>query len=80
MGATGVEGLRISGVRGGSPADQAGLLAGDVVVDFGGTPVTDLQSYSNALASHKPGDTVTITVVRKGKRLQLKATLGRRGG
>jgi aminopeptidase YwaD len=80
MGATGIEGLRVSGVRAGSPADRAGMLAGDIVVDFDGTAVTNLQSYSNALNAKKPGDTVTITVMRRGKRTELKATLTKRGG
>jgi len=35
-------GLRLTGVRAGSPADVAGLKAGDVIVEFGGKPVKDL--------------------------------------
>jgi hypothetical protein len=79
MGATDVAGLRVSGVRPGSPADRAGLMGGDVIVEFGGTPVKDLYEYTDALYSKKPGDVVIVTVLRKGERVTLTATLGERG-
>ena len=79
MGATDVVGLRLSSVRGGSPADVAGMKAGDVIVEFAGTPVKDLYTYSDALYAHQPGDTVTVVVLRGAERLSLKVTLGRRG-
>lgn len=72
-------GLRLTGVRAGSPADSAGLKAGDVIVELGGKAVKDLYEYSDALYSHKPGDKVTIVVMRAGQRVTLTATLGRRG-
>jgi Zn-dependent M28 family amino/carboxypeptidase len=79
MGAVGVTGVRLSGVRAGSPADRAGLKAGDVIVEFGGHAVADLEEYSRLLYSHKPGDVVPIVVVRDGQRVTLTATLGTRG-
>jgi len=79
MSAAGAQGLRLSGVRPGSPADSAGLKAGDVVVEFGGKEVTDLQSYSDALYSHQPGEEVDVVVLRAGDRVKLKVRLGRRG-
>ena len=72
-------GLRLTGVTPGSPADRAGLKAGDIVVSLGGVPVVDLTSYSNALYAHKPGDEVDIVVMRGNERLTLHVTLGRRG-
>jgi hypothetical protein len=72
-------GLRLSGVRGGSPADVAGLKAGDLIVEFGGKPVKDLYSYSDALYAHKPGDKVQVVYVRSGERHSTTVTLGRRG-
>jgi membrane-associated protease RseP (regulator of RpoE activity) len=80
MGASDVPGLRLGGVSPGSAAEKAGLKAGDVVVEFDGAPVTDLQSYSDALYSHKPGDEVTVVVMRAGTRHTFKVTLSRRGG
>ena len=72
-------GLRLSGVRGGSPADVGGLKAGDLVVELGGRPVKDLYSYSDALYAHKPGDKVVIVYVRNGERHSTTVTLGTRG-
>jgi len=72
-------GLRLTGVTAGSPADRAGLRAGDLVVSLGGTAVTDLTSYSDALYAHKPGDEVEVVVLRGNERLTLRVTLGRRG-
>lgn len=81
MAAGDMPGLRLTGIRAGSPADSAGLKAGDVVVELGGRTVTDLQTYSDALYSFKPGDEVEIVVMRGSppQRLRLKARLGRRG-
>lgn len=75
-----IPGLRLTGVRAGSPADSGGLKAGDVIVELGGTAVKDLYSYSDALYAHKPGDVVKIVVLRGGQRVELSVTLGRRGG
>ncbi|MEX2155037.1 MAG: M28 family peptidase [Gemmatimonadaceae bacterium] len=79
MAAPDVKGLRLTGVRAGSPADSAGLEAGDIVVELGGREVSDLQTYSDALYSHKPGDEVDIVVVRGGQRVKVRVKLGRRG-
>jgi len=73
-------GLRITGVRAGSPAEQAGLVAGDVIVELAGKPVKDLYEYSDALYSHKPGEEVKIVVLRKNERVTLTVSLGKRGG
>jgi aminopeptidase YwaD len=80
MGAGDSRGLLLTGVRAGSPADLAGLKAGDVIVELGGRPVKDLYSYSDALYANKPGDVVKIVVLRGAERLELSVTLGRRGG
>jgi len=79
MAAGEVKGMRISGVTPGSPADKAGLKAGDVIVSFGGVEVTELYSYTDALRAKQPGDVVEVVVLRNGERVTLTATLGRRG-
>lgn len=71
-------GLRLTGVREGSPAEQGGLRAGDVVVVFGGNEITDIYSYTYALQDKKPGDVVEIVVERDGERVTLEVTLGER--
>ena len=57
-----------------------GIKAGDVIVEFAGKPVKDLYQYSDALYAHKPGDEVTVVVLRDGQRVSLKVKLGKRGG
>lgn len=71
-------GLRLSGVREGSPAERAGLRSGDVVVRFGGEEVTDIYTYTYALRDHEAGDVVEIVVEREGTRVTVQAVLGER--
>jgi aminopeptidase YwaD len=71
-------GVRITGVRGESPAEKAGLKGGDVIVEFGGKEITDLYAYTYALQEHKPGDEVVVVVIRDGERLSFTAVLGSR--
>jgi hypothetical protein len=80
MAANNVVGMRLMGVRPGSPADKGGLKEGDVIVEFGGVAVKDLYSYTDALYAHKPGDVVKVAVMRGGQRVELTVTLGKRGG
>ena len=80
MAAGATPGLKLTGVRAGSPADSGGLKPGDVIVELGGREVKDLYSYSEALYAHKPGDTIKIIYMRDGKRVETSVTLGKRGG
>ncbi len=71
-------GLRLTGVREGSPAEEGGLRAGDVVVEFAGREITDIYSYTYALRDYAPGDEVEIVVERDGERVTVTVTLGER--
>jgi hypothetical protein len=73
-------GVRLAGVRAGSPAEKAGIRAGDVIVRMGELEVRDLQGLTDALRAHRPGDTVPVTVLREGRRLTVSVTLASRGG
>jgi len=75
-----VPGLKLTGVTVGSPADVGGLKAGDIIVELDGKAIKDLYTYSDALYAHKPGDEVTIVLLREGQRLTRRVTLGKRGG
>jgi hypothetical protein len=71
-------GVKLSGVTAGSPADKAGVKAGDIVLAFGEHTVADLQGMTDALNAFKPGDTTTVLVLRGSERLTLNVTLGSR--
>jgi len=71
-------GLRLTGVREGSPAAEAGIRGGDIVVEFGGAEVGDIYAYTYALQDHEAGDSVEIVVLRDGERLTFTAVLGDR--
>ncbi|HMA28064.1 MAG TPA: trypsin-like peptidase domain-containing protein [Solirubrobacterales bacterium] len=86
-------GALITDVVNGSPADQAGLkgasgettfqlqhikTGGDVVVAVDGKPVFANNDLSELVAAHKPGDTVTLDILRDGRRAQVQVTLGSR--
>ncbi|MFH8406080.1 S1C family serine protease [Streptomyces sp. NPDC018019] len=69
-------GVSVASVKEGGPADKAGIEAGDVIVKFDGTAVRTMQNLSEALAGHKPGDKVEVTVDRDGDRKTVRVTLG----
>ena len=69
-----VNGVLLSGVRGGAPADKAGLKAGDIIVRFAGKDIANIYDYTYALNAVKVGKPVEIEVMRKGKRIKLTVT------
>jgi hypothetical protein len=73
------EGVRLAGVTDGSPAAVAGLKQGDVIVQFAGNKVTNLEDLAALLGSKKPGDRVEITILRMSKPVVVTATLRSRG-
>jgi Peptidase family M28/PDZ domain len=73
-------GVRLVGVRAGSPAERAGLRGDDVITRIGAMEVPNLAAMWAALRSHQPGDVVEIVVRRGNQVTTLRATLGIRGG
>jgi hypothetical protein len=73
-----VKGVKLSGVREGSPAEKGGLKEGDIIIGFGGKPVSTIYDYTESLGRYKPGDTVDVLVQRNGKETTLKVILGSR--
>lgn len=71
-------GVRITGVRASSPAERAGLKAGDVITAIGAKTVANLYDMTDALRSHQPGDTVVIVAKRGDATVRLTAVLGKR--
>ncbi|HEU0246961.1 MAG TPA: trypsin-like peptidase domain-containing protein [Gaiellaceae bacterium] len=87
------EGVAVTRVRSGTPAEQAGIRAatstetvdgeerpagGDVIVAFAGKDVTSAAALQSAVDAMQPGDQVTITVLRDGKRQTVDVTLATR--
>jgi S1-C subfamily serine protease len=72
--------VRVSGGRAGTPAERAGLKAGDLITAFDGRPVKNLEDYSVLLFRHKPGDEISVTVRRGEETLELKAVLSGQAG
>ncbi len=71
-------GVRITGTRAGSPAEHAGLTAGDIITQIGAKTVANLYDMTDALRSHQAGDTVVIVVKRDTTLVRLTAVLGKR--
>jgi putative serine protease PepD len=71
-------GAQIGAVRSGSPADDAGLRAGDVVVKADGEDVEDGEDLRRAVAEREPGDELELEVRRDGDTETLTVTLGTR--
>ncbi len=64
-----VEGLSLSGVIGGGPAEAAGLQGGDVIVGLAGQAVTNIYDYMYALDLLKVGEPSEVVFLRDGERL-----------
>jgi S1-C subfamily serine protease len=74
-----VEGVALQGVRPGSPADKAGIKAGDVLVEFDGKKIRNVQEYTAVLSGARPNVPIQLVVLRKGQRVALTATPEARG-
>ena len=74
-GTGGNAGALVQGVRSSGPAAAAGIRTGDVIVALGHAKITGVSDLVTATSTHRPGDRVTATVIRAGKRLSLPITL-----
>ena len=73
-----VEGMKISGVREGSPAAKAGMAGGDIIVKFGKVDIKNLYDYNYALGEYKPGDEVDVVVKRGTETKTVRVKLEKR--
>jgi hypothetical protein len=69
------DGMKISGVSPGSPAEKAGLQGGDVLIQFGRVEIKNIYDYTYALGQYKPGDEVNVTVRRGDTKQTVTMTL-----
>jgi putative serine protease PepD len=69
-------GAQIAAVQPGSPAEAAGLRAGDVVTQVGDAPVADFADLMARVGAHAPGEQVALTVGNGGAERTVNVTLG----
>jgi Tol biopolymer transport system component len=69
---TEVKGVKITGVRAGSPAEKGGLKGGDVIVGFGPAKIANIYDYTYALDAVKIGQRVDVRVIRGGSEVSLQ--------
>ncbi|MDQ4074693.1 MAG: PDZ domain-containing protein, partial [Chloroflexota bacterium] len=70
------EGVLVQEVVEDSPAEDAGLEAGDVITAFNDEPVTSVVELRAQLSAIEPGETATLTVLRDGEEQQIEVTFG----
>ena len=68
-------GIMVASVTEGSPADQAGMKVQDIITAIDGKEISTLSELRAALYAHKIGDTITVTVFRESKSIDLTVTL-----
>ncbi len=70
------QGILIRSVEKGTPAEQAGIEAGDIITEVDGAPVRNETQFREMIADKGPDATVTLKVLRDGTPRTVKATLG----
>jgi aminopeptidase YwaD len=68
-------GLKITGVREGSPAALAGIQKDDVIINFGGITIENVYDYTYALGEFSPGDIIDVIIKREGEEKTVKVHL-----
>jgi S1-C subfamily serine protease len=72
------EGALVSDVVKKSPADSAGIMEKDVIIQFGGESISDASELQNVVADTKPGTKVSVVVLRKGDKKTVDVVVGKR--
>lgn len=70
-----LDGALVGDVVKGSPAEKAGIMRGDIVLEYNGKKVKDADSLRNTVAQTKAGVQVNIKILRKGKEYNLAVTI-----
>jgi len=72
------QGALVTEVQKDSPAEKAGILKDDVIIEFNGFPVTDAPSLRNRVASTKPGSRAKLVLIRNGERKEIQVDVGKK--
>jgi serine protease Do len=73
----GLKGALVAEVTADSPSAKAGVLAGDVIVNFDGKTIKEMKELPKAVSETEVGKKVQVVVMRKGKEVQVTVELGR---
>jgi S1-C subfamily serine protease len=73
------DGVKLAGVSPGSPAARAGLREGDVIIQFAGAKIDNIEDLTAQLRQKNPGDEVEILIRRGAQSIFFKAVLYARG-
>ena len=79
MGMEQARGALVASVQPGSPADQAGINSGSVVLKLNGRPIEDGGDLTRKIGDLRPGETVSMTLLHNGETREVQVTLGDRG-
>jgi S1-C subfamily serine protease len=71
------KGVIVTGLVSEAPADKAGVKVDDVIAEVDGKPVTELKGFVDTIRGHRPGDTITLKVLRNGKGQDIKVKVGK---
>jgi serine protease DegQ len=72
------EGVMIGGLQRNGPADRAGMLSRDVVLEIAGKPTPDVPHLLARIAELSPGSSAKVKVWREGKAVEVDVTVGKR--
>jgi len=71
------EGVKVTFVTSGSPADDADLKEGDLLTKLNGKKIADRDDFLSRIWQRKPGDKVKLTVARDGKEIEVEVVLAK---
>ena len=71
------KGAVIEAVSDDSPAEEAGLEKGDIILSFAGKEITDLRDLTRAVATFTPEEVAKVVVLRRGEEVTLDVTIGK---
>ncbi|MDZ4201796.1 MAG: Do family serine endopeptidase [Gallionella sp.] len=72
------QGVLVTEVIRGSPAEQAGIKPGDILVSIDGSPITDWNNMLEVVANLPPGKVVTVKLMRNGEEISIRVKIGKR--
>jgi serine protease Do len=74
---TKIFGVRLDNVEPSLPADMAGIRNGDIVVEFGGTPIRTPEEFRSRVRRAIPYESVDVVIMRGGERMKIPVKMGK---